>query len=299
MLVTRPLKRVPTGYFGFDALPRIVEQLLHAERDTVRLVIDLDDLHLHRLADIEHFGRVIDAAPRDVGDVQQAVDAAEVDERTVIGDVLDHAVDDLTLFEVLHQFLALLGARLFQNGAARDDDVAAAAIHFQDLERLRRIHQRGDVADRTDIDLRARQERHRAVEIDGEAALDLVEDRAGDLLVILERGLELAPAFLAARLVAREHRLTERVLDALQVDFHFVADLEVLAAAGAGEFAQLNAPFGLQSDVDDGDILLDADDGSLDDGTFLQIARDEGLFEHRGKIFTQGRGGSGLGHEFS
>ena len=89
------------------------------------------------LADIEHLGRMIDAAPGDVGDVQQAVDAAEVDERAVVGDVLDHAVDDLTLFEVLHQFLALLGARLFQHGAARDDDVAAAAIHLQNLERLR------------------------------------------------------------------------------------------------------------------------------------------------------------------
>src|SRR5439155_1751885 len=82
-----------------DALPRIVQQLLHAERDAVGLVVDLDDLDLHRLADGQHLGRVIDAAPGDIGDVQQAVDAAEVDERTVIGDVLDDAVDHLTLFE--------------------------------------------------------------------------------------------------------------------------------------------------------------------------------------------------------
>src|SRR6266478_5946479 len=85
-----------------DALPRIVQQLLHAERDTVGLVVDLDDLDLHGLADGEHFGRVIDPAPGDIGDVQQAVDAAEIDEGTVIGDVLDDAVDDLTLFEILH-----------------------------------------------------------------------------------------------------------------------------------------------------------------------------------------------------
>ena len=37
--------------FRLDALPRIVEQLLHAERDAVGFVIDLDDLHAHRLAD--------------------------------------------------------------------------------------------------------------------------------------------------------------------------------------------------------------------------------------------------------
>src|SRR6202040_48157 len=159
--------------FRLDALPRVVEQLLHAERDAVGLVVDLDDLDLHLLADVEHLGGVIDAPPGDVGDVQQAVDAAEIDEGAVIGDVLDHAVDDLALFEVLHQLLALLGAGLFQHGPARHHDVAAAAIHFQDLERLLVVHQRGHVANRPDIDLRARQEGHRAVEIDGEAALDL------------------------------------------------------------------------------------------------------------------------------
>ena len=187
---------------GLDALPRIVEQLLHAERDAVGFVVDLDDLDLHLLADVEHLGRMIDAAPGDVGDVQQPVDAAQIDKRAVVGDVLDHAVDDLALFEVLHQFLALLGSRLFEHGAAGHHDVAAAAIHFQNLERLIDVHQRGDVADRADVHLAARQEGHGAVEIDGEAALDLVEDDAGDFLVVLERRLQLAPAFLAPRLVA-------------------------------------------------------------------------------------------------
>src|SRR5450631_3564503 len=120
-----------------DALPGIVEQLLHAERNTVGLVVDLDDLDLHGLTDGQHFGRVIDPAPGDIGDVQQAVDAAEVDERAVIGDVLDDAVDDLAFFEILHQFLALFGTGFFENRAARHHDIAAAAIHLEDLERLR------------------------------------------------------------------------------------------------------------------------------------------------------------------
>src|ERR1700748_1019989 len=71
-----------------DALPRIVQQLLHAERNAVGLVVDLDDLDLDGLADGEHLGRVIDPAPGDIGDVEQAVDAAEADDRTVVGDVL-------------------------------------------------------------------------------------------------------------------------------------------------------------------------------------------------------------------
>src|SRR3954447_23367800 len=185
-----------------DALPRIVQQLLHAERDAVGLVVDLDDLDLHGLADGQHFRRVIDPAPCDVGDVQQAVDAAEINERAVVGDVLDHAIDHLTLFKILPQFLTLFGAGFLENSAARHHDVAAAAIHLEDLERLRIVHQRCDVADRADIDLRARQEGHRTVEIDGEAALNLVKNNAVHLLVVVERLLELAPAFLAPRLVA-------------------------------------------------------------------------------------------------
>src|SRR6266446_4681070 len=267
-----------------DALPRIVQQLLHAERDTVGLVVDLDDLDLHGLADGQHFGRVIDPAPGDIGDVQQAVDAAEIDERAVIGDVLDHAVDDLTLFEVLHQFLTLLGAGLFEHGAARHHDVAAAAIHLEDLERLRIVHQRCDVANGADIDLRARQEGHRAVEIDGEAALDLIEDDAVHLFVVVERLLELAPAFLAAGLVARQHGLAERILDAVEKHLDLVADLEFAFAAGPCEFAQRHAAFSFKADVNDGHVLFNRNYLALDDGAFLQVAAGKGLVEHGGKI---------------
>src|SRR5882762_5831103 len=254
--------------FRLDALPRIVQQLLHAERDAVGLVVDLDDLDLDGLADGQHFGRVIDPAPGDIGDVQEAVDAAEVDERTVIGDVLDDAVDDLALFEVLHQFLALFSAGLFENRAARHHDVAAAAIHLEDLERLRIVHQRSYVADRPDIDLAARQEGYRAVKIDGEAALDLIEDDAVHLLVVVERLLELAPAFLAARLVARQHGFAERILDTVEKHLDLVADLEFAFLAGSCEFTQRHAAFGLQADVDDGHVLLNRNNDALDDRAF-------------------------------
>ncbi len=40
-----------------------------------------------------------DTTPGHVGNVQQPIDAAEVDERPVIGDVLDRALDQLTFFQ--------------------------------------------------------------------------------------------------------------------------------------------------------------------------------------------------------
>src|SRR5205814_10660506 len=153
----------------------------------------------------------------------------------------------------------------------------AAAIHLEDLERLRVVHQGRNVADRPDVDLRTRQEGDRAVEVDGEAALDLVEDDAVDLLVVVEGLLELAPAFLAARLVARQHGFTECILDPVVEHLDLVANLKIAFAAGAGEFAQRDAALGLQADVDDGHVLFNCNYLALDDGAFLQIATGEGL----------------------
>ena len=196
--------------FGGDALPRIGLELLDAEADALGLRVDADDLHLHCIADIDDLARMIDAPPGHVGDVQEPVDAAEIDERAIVGDVLDHAVDHLALFEAGDDLAALLGASLLEHRAARHDDIAAPAIHLQDLERLRHVHQRTDVADRADVDLAAGQEGHGAVEIDGEAALDPVEDDALDALVSLVFLLEPGPALLAARLLARQHGFAEQ-----------------------------------------------------------------------------------------
>src|SRR3546814_9816703 len=101
---------------------------------------------------------MVDATPSHVGDVQQAVNAAEVNERTVIGDVLDDAVDNLAFFEVLNDFRTLLGTGLFETRTTRNNDVTATLVHLEDFEGLRVVHQRSDVTHRTHVDLRARQE---------------------------------------------------------------------------------------------------------------------------------------------
>src|SRR4029450_7009514 len=239
------LETCPHGIFALDALPGVVEELLHAKGNAVGFMIDLDDLHLHLLADVEHLGRMIDAAPRYVGDMQQAVDASEIHKRAVVGDVLNHADDDLAFLEILHQLLTLFGASLLEHGTAGNDDVATTAIHLQDLERLRCIHERSDVANGPDVHLRSRQKSHGTIEIDGEAALHLVKDDALHFLAAVECLLQLAPAFLAPRLVAGEHGLTERILHPLKIDFDLVADLEVGLPSGPAEFAQRHASLGL------------------------------------------------------
>ena len=243
------------------------------------LVVDLDDAHLDLLADRQHLARMVDAPPGDVGHVQEAVDAAEIDERAIIGEVLDRAVDDLPFGEVGDDLVALLGPALLEHRAAGDDDVAAPPVHLQDLERLRDVHQRRDVANRADVDLAARQEGDRPVEIDGEAALDLVEDDAFDLLALLEGLLELDPALLAPRLVARDDRFAERILDPLEIDLDLVADARGRVPAVIGEFLERHAPFRLEADVDDGHVFFDRDDAALDDRSFERLVGAVGLVQ--------------------
>ena len=148
-----------------------------------------------------------------------------------------------------------------------------------------------DVAHRTDVDLAARQEGDGPVEVDGEAALDLVEDDPFDLLVLLEGLLELDPALLAPRLVARDDRFAERVLDPLEIDLDLVAEAGRRVAAVIGEFLERHAPFGLEADVDDGHVLFDRDDLALDDAPFESLVRAVSLVQQRSEILARWREG--------
>src|SRR6266852_553214 len=258
--------------FELDAFPGIGLELLHAERDALRLGVEADDLDLDGLADMERLGRMVDAPPGDVGDVQEPVDAAEIDEGAVIGDVLDDAGEDLAFLERGDQLGALLRPALLEHGAARHHDVAARAIHLEDLEGLRRVEQRRDVAHRPYIDLAARQEGAGAVEVDGEAALDAAEDDSGHPLVALERLLEQGPGLLAARLLTRQLRLAVLVLHPLEEDLDRVADLDVglmpRRLAGGGELLEIDAALGFEADIDQHRIVFDRDDPTFDHGAF-------------------------------
>src|SRR5436190_13104739 len=182
--------------FGGDALPRVLVELLHAERDALGLGVDADDLHLHGLTYRKHVGWMIDTFPGDIGNMEKAVDAPEIDECAVIGDILDDTVDDLAFREILNELRALLGSGLLHDGAPRYDDIAAASIHLEDLKGLTDIHEGADIADRANVDLAAGQEGYGTAQIDGEAAFDPAEDHPIDTLVTGIRLLKSRPGLL-------------------------------------------------------------------------------------------------------
>jgi hypothetical protein len=231
--------------------------------------------------------------------MEQAVDAAEIDEGAVVGDVLHHAVVDLAFLEVLDQLGARFGPGFLQHRAARNDDIAALAIHLEDLEGLGGAHEGRDVAHGADIDLAARQEGHGAREIDGEAAFDAAEDMAGHALVVLVCLFQHGPGFLPACLLATQHRFAFAAFDAVDEDIDDIADLDFRVAVGAQELLHRDATLGLEADIDEHLFVLvvDAQDRTFHHGAFEGLRIGEGFFEKGGEIVTAGiRIGLGFSH---
>ena len=246
-------------------------------------------LAVELLADLDHFARMADAAPGHVGDVQQAVDAAEVDERAVLGDVLDHAVDDRAFAQRLHQLGALFAHRGLDHGATRQHDVVALAVELDDLELHRLALERAHVLDRTRVEQRTRQEGADAVDEDGQAALDLAVDRAGDELARLERVLERKPRRETLGLVARQDGVAVAVLDRVDRDRNEVAGLHFEFALVVLELVDRNIGLRLEAGIDDDEAVLDADHFGGDDLAAAHLGALERVLEHRSEGIGRGR----------
>src|SRR6185436_13652906 len=108
-------------------------RLLEAERDPLPVAVDVEHLDLDGLADLEHLGRMVDVAPGELGDVNQAVHAVEIDERAEVDDVRDLAVDDVARVEPVEDRLAHLLALVLENGATGEDDVVPRPVELDHL----------------------------------------------------------------------------------------------------------------------------------------------------------------------
>ena len=88
--------------------PRVGRELLEAQRNALLVVVELQNLYLDLVANLDQVARMRQASPGHIGDMQQAVDAAQVDERAVVGQVLHRAGQDRVFVQVLQRLGALL-----------------------------------------------------------------------------------------------------------------------------------------------------------------------------------------------
>src|SRR5437870_7083744 len=234
------------GVFRRHVLPRIGLQLLQAEADALALPVDVEHLDLDLLADVHELGGMGDAAVAHVGDVEQAVHAAQVDERAEVGDVLHDAFADLTDLQLLHQDVALGLALRLEQHAARHDDVAATLVELDDLELEALAQQLVDVGDAAQRDLTAGEERVHAHQVHHHAALDLLHQRARHGLVPLVGLADALPHPHEVGLLLREDHRAFLVLEVLEEYLDLVALLERVRVL---ELVDRHGAFGLESDV--------------------------------------------------
>src|SRR5262249_37230837 len=218
------------------------------------LAIELEDAHVDLVADLDDFRRMLDALPRHVRDVQQAVDAAEVDERTVVGEVLDRAAHDRAFLQVLHERAALGGELLLDDRTTRNNDVVALLVELDDLELEWLVFEIGRVAHRAHVDERARQERPDVLDLDREATLHATGDDAGDDLGIVESGLEARPGAGTLGLLAGQAGFPGAVFHGVERDLDLIALLHLDLAAFVLELVDRDDRLGLEAYVDDDDV---------------------------------------------
>src|SRR6478736_9927571 len=205
------------------------------------------------------------ALPRHVGDVQQAIDAAEVDERTVIGEVLDDALDDCIFLQALEQLLALFRMLALDHRAAADHHVVALAVELDDLEFEFLAFEEHRIADRTDVDQRARQECADVLDVDGETALDLAGNLADNRGVGLLRCFQFIPHQRALGFFARQARFAEAVFDGIEGDLDLVADLYFQLAPFVLELLDRYNALGFEPGVDHNNVVADLDHNAGND----------------------------------
>src|SRR5262245_32494928 len=97
-----------------------------------------------------------DTAPGHVRDMEQPVDAAEVDERPVICDIFHHPLNQLPFLQGGKGCFPFRIPRFFQKHSPGYNDVPAPMIDLDDLKRERASDQPVKIPHWMKIDLRAR-----------------------------------------------------------------------------------------------------------------------------------------------
>ena len=131
---------------------------------------------------------------------------------------------------------ALFADARFEHGTTRHDDVVALAVELDDLEFVGLAFVRRGVLDRTHIDQRTRQEGAYAVGHDGQTALDLAGDGAGNQGAFVQCRFEVVPGGDALGAIARQTGFTETVFELLDGDLDEIADVDFEFALVVQEF---------------------------------------------------------------
>ena len=129
--------------------------MLDAEGDALAGAIELQDLDGHLVAGMQNFRWMADTPVGHVGHVQQTINAAQVDEGAVFGEILDDAGDHSAFFQMFQGDGFAFDGFLLHGQLARNHHVAAAPVQLDELDGDVLADEGFEIADRAAIDLRS------------------------------------------------------------------------------------------------------------------------------------------------
>ena len=174
--------------------------------------------------------------------------------------------------EAAEDLLADLLALLLEHGAAREDDVVAAAVELDHFALERLAHELVEVVDAADVDQRGGQEAAHP-EVEDQAALDDLDHAAFDRLAGLGGGLDPAPGLLEAGALLGEDQAALGVLLGEDEGVDLLAELDLVGRVDRLADRELvggDDPLGLVADVDQDLVLVDPHDLAVDDVALVE-----------------------------
>src|SRR3954452_6747527 len=256
-----------------EVLPGVLLRRLERQRDTLAVHVDVEHLDGDLVADGHDLARVVDVLPGQLGDVDQTVDAAEVDERTEVDDRRDLTLADLALGELVEELAAHRRLGLLQPGAAGQDDVVAVLVQLDDLGLDLFADVRLEIADAAHLDQGGGEEAAEA-DVEDETTLDDLDDGTGDDPVLFLDLLDGAPGALVLGALLREDQAAFLVLLLENQGLDLVADLDDLVGVDVvldRELAARDHAFGLVTDVEENLVPVNLDDDAIDDVAVVEV----------------------------
>src|SRR6266498_1254099 len=256
-----------------ELLPGVLLGGLQRQRHPLAVHIHVEHLDGDLLADLDDLAGMVDVLPGQLGDVHQAVHAAEIDERAEVDDGGHDALADLALLQRVQEVLADLGLGLLQTGTAGQHYVVAVLVQLNDLGLDRLADMRLQYAHPAHHHQVGGQEPAQS-DVQDESVLDHLDHRAGDHAVLVLDLLDRAPgALVLGALLGQDQPallvllLQDQGLDVLAALDHVMRIDVVLDRQLAGRYDA----FCLVSDVEQDLVPVDLDDGSLNDVAVVEV----------------------------
>ena len=211
---------------ALEDLPRILVRLAIGERDLFLLDIQILDGDLDFLADGQHIRRMLHAVPRQLGDVNHTVHAADVHKRTVGGHRLHHTGVDLTDLGLRPERFFFLFTLLTSDRTDRADRTTTRGVDLDHTETDIRALQRGQIVHTVDRCLRRRHKHADAVGNHQHAALDDVGHGTFQNFAGLGRLHDGVPALHRIHTLLGKHDGAFLIVGAHNEQIQFIADLD-------------------------------------------------------------------------